>query len=61
MSLKNGKSPGIDQVYEEMLKYGPEMIFVEIVEIFNLISETGYYPTAIKEGILIPLQKPGKK
>ena len=61
MSLKNGKSPGIDQVYGEMLKYGPEIIFTEIAEIFNLISETGIYPTEIKEGILIPLQKPGKK
>ena len=61
MSLKNGKSPGIDQVYGEMLKYGPEIMFVEIAETFNLISESGVYPTEIKEGILIPLQKPGKK
>ena len=61
MSLKNGKSPRIDQVYGEMLKYGPEIIFVEIAEIFNLISESGVYPTEIKEGILIPIQKPVKK
>eukprot|EP00794_Sanderia_malayensis_P004055 gene4055-4606_t len=61
MSLRNGKSPGIDQVYGEMLKYGPEIIFVEIAEIFNLISESGLYPAEIKEGVLIPIQKPEGK
>ena len=56
-----GKSPGIDQVYGELLKYGPEIMFVEIAETFNLISESGVYPTEIKEGILIPLQNQVKK
>ena len=60
-SLKNGKSAGIDNVYGEMLKYGPDAISSEIAEIFNEISESGQYPSEIKEGILIPLQKPGKK
>ncbi len=36
-------------------------MFVEIAEIFNLISESGEYPAEIKEGVLIPLQKSGKK
>ena len=48
-------------MYGELLKYGPDAISSEIAEIFNEISESGQYPSEIKEGILIPLQKPGKK
>ena len=60
-SLKNGKSAGIDNVYGELLKYGPDTISNEIAKIFNEISESGQYPNEIKGGILVPLQKPGKK
>ena len=48
-------------MYGELLKHGPDAISSEIAEIFNEISESGQYPSEIKEGILIPLQKPGKK
>lgn len=60
-SLKNNKSPGIDQICSEMIKYGPEELNVAIAEILNRTAETGEYPKVIKQGILIPLQKPGKK
>jgi hypothetical protein len=60
-SLKNGKSAGIDEIQGELIKYAPEEIFEEIAEIFNDIAVTGNYPQEIKEGVLVPLQKPGKK
>ena len=43
---KNWEKP---QGSGEMLKCGPEILFAEIAEIFNLISETGIYPTEIKK------------
>ena len=60
-SLKNNKSPGKDQLKAEMLKYGPTELYQGIAEIFNDMAETGIFPQQIKKGILIPLQKPGKK
>ena len=60
-SLKNGKSAGIDNLNSELIKYGPDIICEQIAEIFNETAETGEYPSEIKEGILIPLPKPGKK
>ena len=60
-SLKNNKSPGIDDLRTEQLKYGPIEISKEIADIFNHIAETGEKPKEITLGILNPLQKPGKK
>ena len=60
-SLKNGKSAGIDDFKAEMIKYGPMELCQGIAEIFNEIAETGIYPSEVKEGVMIPLQKPGKK
>jgi len=59
--LKTGKSAGIDELNSELIKYGPEIICEGIAEIYNIMAETGEFPTEVKEGILIPLQKPGKK
>ena len=59
--LKNNTSPGIDNITSEMIKYAPKEIFQEIANIFNLIAETGEYPIELSQGIITPLQKPGKK
>jgi len=59
-SLKNNKSPGIDNISAELLKYGPEEINEQIADIFNTIAETGEPPSEISQGILIPIPKPGK-
>ena len=59
--LKTGKSAGIDELNSELIKYGPETICEGIAEIYNIMAETGEFPTEVKEGILIPLPKPGKK
>jgi len=58
--LKNNKSPGIDNINAELLKYGPNELHDEIANIFNQIAETGEVPTEIQQGILIPIPKPGK-
>ena len=60
-SLKNNKSPGSDNIKAEQLKYAPDSIHRHIVNIFNETAKTGVFPRELKEGILIPLQKPGKE
>ena len=60
-SLKNNTSAGIDDIHAEHLKNGPSIVLSKIAEILNLIAETGEYPKEIKTGILVPLQKPGKR
>ena len=60
-SLKNNKSPGSDQLKSELLKFGPNIIHQEIAEILNEIAKTGTYPQEVKNGLLIPLPKPGKR
>ena len=60
-SLKNGKSPGIDDLCAEHLKSGPAVTSLKIAELLNHMAATGDYPKEIKTGVLIPLQKPGKK
>ena len=59
--LKNRKSPGIDNLVGEYLKYAPDIIHSEISEILNIMAKTGEYPLEIRKGILNPLPKPGKK
>ena len=58
-SLKNNKSPGCDNVTAEHLKYAP-CTHKHIATILNTIAETGELPIEITQGILTPLQKPGK-
>ena len=60
-SLKNNKSPGIDNLKAEQLKRGPHVLSEKIANILNNSAETGAIPTELIQGILIPLQKPGKK
>ena len=60
-SLKNGKSPGADDLSAEYLKHGPDIVHHRIAELLNHIAETGDFPNEIKHVVLIPLQKPGKK
>ena len=59
-SLKNNKSPGGDEIRAEQLKYGGDETPKEIAKILNEMSKTGECSSEIKEGILTPLQKPGK-
>ena len=39
-SLKNNKSPGIDNINAELLKYGPNELNQEIADIFNAVTNS---------------------
>ena len=60
-SLKNNKSAGCDLLRAEHLKYAPDLLYEEIAELLNNVVETGEFPKELKIGLLVPLQKPGKK
>ena len=60
-SLKNNKSAGCDLLRAEHLKYAPDLLYEEIAELLNNVVETGDFPKELKIGLLVPLQKPGKK
>ena len=59
--LKNGKSPGIDDIPAEMIKNAPMIIHQKIAEILNISVETEDYLKILRVGVLTPLQKPPKK
>ena len=60
-SLKNNKSAGCDDLKAELIKHSPENIHQGIADLLNHMAKTGEHPKEVKEGILIPLPKPGKK
>ena len=55
--LKNGKSPGSDNIIGEYLKNSPEILIETIVNLFNLVLKTGVVPSNWCVGIIIPLFK----
>ena len=57
--LKN-KSPGIDDISLEMIKYSPKIVYQQIADIFREMAKTGNIPDEVKEGVLVLLPKPGK-
>ena len=59
--LGNDKAAGPDKIQAEFIKYAPTIIHQEIANIFNITAATGDVPTALIEGLLCPLQKPGKQ
>ena len=61
LSMKNGKSCGIDEVRAEHVKYAPLEIHNSIADIFNNTASEGNPPSEIQIGILSPIPKPGKK
>ena len=59
-TLKNDKSPGMDQINVELIKYSLEVVYKKIADIYNNIAATGKHPNEITHGILRALQKPEK-
>ena len=55
----NNKTPGIDNISAEMIKYGPLTLFEAIKEILNEAFENEI-ELELGEGILVSWQKPGK-
>ena len=59
---KNSKdgSPGPDGMYSQFLKHLPEASLELLVNIFNLIWTTDYFPSTWQQTVVIPIAK-GKK
>ena len=60
-TLKNGKSPGIDKITNEMIKAGRNVIIEQIQTLFNLILKSGKFPSCWNTGIITPIYKKGDK
>lgn len=61
MTLKNKKSPGIDGIKSETLKYITTQIEQPLTFIINKIFETGEVPVAFKTSVIKPIYKNGDK
>jgi exonuclease III len=59
--LNNGRTVGPDGIPGELLKYGGPMIAITLKTIFNQMFERQEYLTSLGEGLLVPLNKPGKE
>ncbi len=57
--LKKGKAPGGDQIINEMLKAGREVLAPILANLFNYILVSGYFPEAWAESYIKPLFKGG--
>ena len=59
-SLSNNKATGEDQIHAELLKYGTPLLDQTIADIFNA-TFSKHENLDINTGVLIAIQKPGKK
>ena len=57
VALKKNKSPGIDYILNEFIKYCPDKLIHVIVLFFNIVLETGIVPTDWTHGIIKVLYK----
>ena len=55
--LKNNKAAGSDQVLNEYIKNSAELMLPVYENLFNLILQTGEFPSAWTSGVIIPLYK----
>lgn len=59
--LKNRKSLGIDNIPNELLKYGGPEIDKELTRLYEKIKRTGLIPEEWKINITLPIYKEGSK
>ena len=60
--LKKGKAPGPDNIINEIIKYSKNVTIKSMVKLFNLILNTGIYPSVWKNSFVTLLpKKRGKK
>ena len=59
--LRNKKSPGLDQVLPEMIKYSQHILLPILEKIFNYILTKGKYPSQWLKGYIVPIYKKGDK
>ena len=58
-SIKNNTSVGSDCISNEMLKHSSSSMLHAICKLFNLIYESGHYPSDWSESFIKPLFKSG--
>ena len=58
--LKNGKAVGPDNLPNEFLKYAPSSFYIKFASLINESFEKHEHVQSFTEGLLTPLQKPGK-
>ena len=55
--LKANKSPGINNILNEVIRIGQEAIKGHLVNLFNRILDTGKYPALWSFGLIVPIHK----
>ena len=60
-ALKNQKSPGLDNITNEMIKCSNTLMIEHLESLFNKILELGYYPKSWNHGLICSIYKSGKK
>ena len=55
--LKANKSPGFDDILNEVIKIGKDAIKGHLVNLFNRILDTGKYPVLWSFGLIVPIHK----
>ena len=59
--LKNKKAVGLDGIRNEMIKTSSGFIKYPLEKLFNLILQSGIFPTSWNNGIITALHKSGNK
>ena len=57
--MKNGKSPGVDNILTEMLKSCEYQIMTFLVALFNKLFRSGCFPFVWSKAIIVPLHRKG--
>ena len=57
--LKCGKAAGHDMLINEIYIYACETLAPKLTCLFNIVFNSGYFPSSWSDGIIIPLHKKG--
>ena len=60
-SLKNNKASGIDKISSEMIKSAINYIEDHLIKIFNILLQSGKYPSTWSKGYIVPIYKSGRE
>ena len=59
--LKNNKSPGPDNILNEMLKHGQSELIPVLTKLFNLVYSSMKFPNIWKSSYIVTVHKSGNK
>ena len=59
VKLKRGKAAGIDEIINELIKYGGEQVYTMMWQLLTLSFETEEVPEEWMKGIIFPIYKAG--